>query len=112
MKRLSFFAVACVVLAACGGPAEEGAAESPVQEYLEQVEQGVTYNAVNCVCSGFLHMRSTPGGTSFCVLSQREQVYVYWPPSGDYADVSGFSTATCMWQRGWALKDQLSKSCC
>ncbi|MFP2931055.1 hypothetical protein ACLESO_38860 [Pyxidicoccus sp. 3LG] len=112
MKRLSLFAVAFVVLAACGGTAEEGSAESPVQEYLEQVEQGITYNDTNCVCSSFLYLRSSPGGAVICTLRQHEEVYVYWPPSGDYANASGFSTVECMWQRGWALKDQLSKSCC
>lgn len=114
MKRFSLLAGAALaaLLSGCGGTAEEaGAPESP-QEQLGTTTQGVTYNAVNCVCAQTLELRYSPGGASRCTLRNREQVYVYYPPSGAYADVSGFSTVECMYVRGWAMKDYLSVSCC
>jgi hypothetical protein len=118
MKRFSLLAGAALValLSGCGGSIDvdetEAVATEGQQEQIGTTSQGVTYNAVNCVCAQTLELRNAPGGSRICTLRNREQVYVYYPPSGAYADVSGFSTVECMWVRGWAMKDYLSVSCC
>ena len=81
-------------------------------EDVAELSQAITYDTVNGTCAESLTLYASPGGGANCIdpISYGTDVWAYWPPSGEWADVYVFE-GSCAGKRGWVLKDYVSTAC-